>query len=79
MQSREKWHNWAETLRRFKLDGLASWLLEAGSPLNILGAQALYISQPFVGGKQIGSIAQMLEDENETQAFVYFLRGEVKQ
>jgi hypothetical protein len=79
MQPREKWHNWAETLRRLKLDGLVSWLLEAGSPLNVLGAQALYVSQPFVGGKQIGSIAQMLEDENETQAFVYFLRGEVKQ
>lgn len=79
MQSREKWHNWAESLRRYKLDGLASWLLEAGSPLNLLGAQALYISQPFVGGKhQIESIAQMLEDENETQAFVHFLRNEVK-
>jgi hypothetical protein len=79
MQPREKWHNWAETLRRFKLDGLVSWLLEAGAPLNVLGAQALYVSQPFVGGKQIGSIAKMLENEDETQAFVYFLRDEVKQ
>ena len=79
MQSRDKWHRWSETLRRFKLDGLVSWLLEAGSPINLLGAQALYISQPFVGGKQITSIAQMLEDEDETQAFLHFLREKVNQ
>ena len=79
MQSRDNWHNWSETLRRFKLDGLASWLLEAGSPLNLLGAQTLYFSQPFVGGNQIESLAQMLEDEDETQAFAYFLREKVNQ
>ena len=79
MQPHEKWQNWVETLRRYKLDGLAAWLLEAGSPLNLLGAQALYASQPFVGGKQLEAIAQMLEDEGETQAFTKFLRDEVKQ
>lgn len=79
MQSRDKWHNWSETLRRFKMDGLASWLLEAGSPLNLLGAQALYFCQPFIGGKQIESIALMLEDKDETQAFVYFLHEKVDQ
>jgi hypothetical protein len=76
MQSRADWLTWAETLRRFKLDGLASWFLEAGSPLSTLGAQMLYISQPFVGGKQITSIARMLEDEQESHAFVHYLRGE---
>jgi hypothetical protein len=76
MQSRADWSAWAETLRRFKLDGLASWFLEAGSPLSMLGAQMLYVSQPFVGGKQIDMLAHMLEDEEETQAFVHFLRGE---
>ena len=79
MQSHKNWHNWAETLRRYKLDGLASWLLEAGSPLNLLGAQVLYASQPFLGGKQLITIAQMLENEDETQAFTQFLRAEVKQ
>ena len=77
MQSRTNWSRWAESLRRFKLDGLASWLLEAGSPLTLLGAQALYISQPFVGGKQIEPLAHMLEEEEETQAFAHYLRGEV--
>ena len=76
MQSHADWSTWAETLRRFKLDGLASWFLEAGSPLSVLGAQILYISQPFLGGKQPGLIANMLEDEQETQAFLHYLHGE---
>ena len=79
MQSRKDWSTWAETLRRLKLDGLASWFLETGSPFSALGAQMLFISQPFLGGKQINMIARMLEDERETQAFVNYLRGgEVK-
>jgi len=76
MQSRKDWSKWADTLRRFKLDGLASWFLEAGSPLSAVGAQMLYVSQPLLGGMQIGNIAHMLEDEQETQAFVHYLRGE---
>jgi hypothetical protein len=79
MHSHEKWQDWVETLRRYKLDGLAAWLLEAGSPLNLLGAQALYASQPFVGGKQLEEIAQMLENEDETHAFTRFLQDEMKQ
>jgi len=61
------------------LDGVASWLLEAGSPISLLGAQLLYVSQPLFGGSQIRSLAQMLEDEQETQAFVRYLRGEAVQ
>ena len=76
MQSRANWSQWAESLRRFKLDGLASWLLEAGAPLTLLGAQALVVSQPFVAGESIKSLAHMLEEDEETQAFVRYLRGE---
>ena len=77
MQSRSEWSKWAESLRNLKLDGMVAWLLEAGAPLTILGAQALYISQPFVGGNKIDSLAQMLEQEDETLAFVQYLRGEI--
>ena len=76
MQSRADWSQWAESLRRLKLDGLASWLLEAGAPLTVLGAQALYISQPFLGGKQWNAFAHMLEEKDEVQAFASYLRGE---
>lgn len=76
MQSRADWSHWAESLRRLKLDGLASWLLEAGAPLTVLGAQALYLGQPFMGGKQLNSFAHMLEEDEEVQAFARYLRGE---
>ena len=76
MPSRTDWRVWAEALRRLNLHGLASWLLEAGSPLRLLGAQALYISQPFLGGKNMEAVARMLENEDETQAFIQYLRGE---
>jgi hypothetical protein len=76
MQSRADWSQWAESLRRFKLDGLASWLLEAGAPLTVLGAQALYVGQPFIGGEKLNALAHMLEEESETQAFVNYLREE---
>ena len=79
MQSRADWSHWAESLRRFKLDGLASWVLEAGAPLTILGAQAIYLSQPFLGGRRGDSwdlFAQLLEEEKEAEAFAHYLRGE---
>ena len=77
MSSRTDWSKWIDTLHRFKLEGFVSLALSAGAPLTLLGAQALYITQPFVGGKQIEAMAHMLEDEEETQAFARLLRGEV--
>ena len=77
MQPRSEWSKWAESLRRLKLDSFAAWFLEAGSPLTVLGAQAVYLSQPFIGGKKLDSLAHMLEEDEETQAFARYLRGEV--
>ena len=76
MQSRANWSQWADTLRRFKMDGFASWLLDAGAPLTVLGAQALYLGQPFLSGDKFNALAHMLEEDSETQAFVRYLRGE---
>lgn len=77
MQPRSEWSTWAESLRRLKLDVVAAWLLEAGGPFTILGAQAVYLSQLFMGGKKLDSLAHMLEEDEETQAFARYLRGEV--
>ncbi len=77
MQPRSEWSKWAESLRRLKLDGFAAWLLEAGGPLTLLGAQAVYLSQPFIGGKKLDSLAHLLEEEQESQAFARYLRGEL--
>ena len=76
MQSNTAWSQWAETLRRYKMDGFVAWFLEASAPLAILGAQAIYLTQPFLGGKQTTVLAEMLEEEKETMRFVQFLRGE---
>ena len=76
MQSNTAWSQWAETLKRLKLDGLALWLLEAGAPLTVFGAQVMYMTQPFLGGKESNLLAHMLEDNVETQAFMELLRGE---
>lgn len=76
MQPQSEWSEWAESLRRLKLDGFAAWLLEAGGPLTILGAQVVYLGQPFMGGGKLNSLAHMLEEEEETLAFARYLRGE---
>ena len=77
MQTRSEWPKWAESLRRLKLDGFAAWCLDAAGPLTVLGAHAVYLTQPFLGGKKLDSLALMLEEDEETQAFARFLRGEV--
>ncbi len=75
MQSpRDKWPLWAETLRRYRFAGIASWFLEAGRPLALLSAQALYVGRPFLGGG-VDGLARMLESEDETRAFASFLDG----
>lgn len=75
MQStRTFWPAWAERLRDSKLDTLAAWLLEAGEPLTLLSAQALYIASPFIGGERVKNLARMLEQNDETQAFISFLQ-----
>lgn len=77
MHPRSEWSEWAESLRRLKLDSFAAWLLEAGGPFALLGAQAVYLSQPFIGGIKLDSLALMLEKDEESQAFARYLRGEV--
>ncbi|MBI1856056.1 MAG: hypothetical protein HYR93_09385 [Chloroflexi bacterium] len=75
MQTRDYWPRWAESLRRYKLDALAVLLLEAGGPLNLLGAQALYIGSPFLG-ESAAALACTLESSDETHAFASYLDPE---
>ena len=69
------WSEWAITLQKLKLDSIAAWLIEAGAPLTLLGAQALYFSAPLLG-KRSEELAALLEDESQAQQFVAYLRGE---
>ena len=74
--SREYWPRWAETLRRYQLDEFTASLLEAGSPIALLGAQALYFSRGFIENDQLTALAVTLEEDNEAQAFASFLINE---
>jgi len=76
MQSNTAWSQWADSLRRYKLDGLVAWVLEAGAPLTVVGAQMIHLTQPFLGGNQSKAIARMLEEEEETRQFSQLLRNE---
>jgi hypothetical protein len=71
---REFWPRWAETLRRYQLHEVAASLLEAGSPLALVGAQALYFSRGFIENDQLTALAITLEEDSE--AFVSFLAEE---
>lgn len=71
--TREFWQRWAESLRRYQLHDLVASFLEAGSPLALLGAQAIYFSGGFVKNEQLNALATLLEDDNETRAFATFL------
>lgn len=71
------WPEWIDSLRRRGLDGYAAWLLEAGGPLHLIGAQLLYLGQPFVtpqAGEGLRALAGLLEQEDETRAFADQLR-----
>ncbi len=74
--TRDYWPRWAETLRRYQLNDIAASLLEAGSPLALLGAQALYFSRGFFNSDQISALAATLEEEQEARAFASFLTQE---
>lgn len=72
---RSQWPAWANQLQRLRLESFAAWALEAGAPVALLGAQALFAVRPFLGaGSQ--AVANLLEDEDETRAFAAYLREE---
>jgi len=70
---REYWPRWAETLRRYQLHELAASFLEAGSPLVLLGAQAIYFGRGLVENEQLTALAETLEEADEARAFASFL------
>ncbi len=70
---REYWPRWAESLRRYQLHEIAASFLEAGSPLALLGAQALYFGRGFIESEQLTALAETLEEEHEARAFASFL------
>jgi hypothetical protein len=70
---REYWPRWAKSLRHYQLHEIAASFLEAGSPLALLGAQALYFGRGFIESEQLTALAETLEEDDEARAFAAFL------
>jgi hypothetical protein len=76
--SRAYWPIWTDFLRRQGLTELAAWFLEASGPLNVLGAQLLYLGQPFApasANQGLRALADLLEQEEEARTFIVLLKG----
>ena len=75
---RQIWQVWADTLYRWGIKDIVATFLEATGPLNLLGAQVVYLGQPFLNQVlpegHLDILAQVLEDPQATQAFVRFLK-----
>jgi hypothetical protein len=73
------WTQWADSLKKWGMEGFAAWVLEAGAPLGLLGAQLIYVGQPllspFLPFEQTDALAGLLEDRAEARAFINFLKN----
>jgi hypothetical protein len=74
------WRVWTNSLHRWGLQNLVASFLEAAGPLALIGAQAVYISQPILDGivpsGHLRALASVLEDDSQRKAFVACLREE---
>ena len=74
------WRVWADNLHRWGLQNVFAMVLETAGPIAVLGAQLVYLGQPLVNGiasvDHLRAAASMLENTDQRQAFVSFLREE---
>ncbi len=79
MRNQENWEKWIKTLYKLRLQNLTATILEALGPMNILGAQLVYLTQPvlssFITDDQSQEFAKILEDPSETALFIKALRS----
>jgi hypothetical protein len=72
------WQVWAHSLHRWGVNEVAAAFLEAGGPLNLVLAQGIYLVQPlfssFASKNHLETLARVLEEPEETQSFVNYLR-----
>jgi hypothetical protein len=78
MKIQENREKWIQVLYKLRLQNLAAAFLEALGPVNLLGAQLVYLSQPilspFISQEQSQDFARILEDPSQTEEFVKALR-----
>ena len=78
MENASIWQIWAENLHRWHLHSFAIWFLDSFSPVHLVGAQFVFISQPlletFIPNGQLKVLASILEQPTQAQAFANYLR-----
>ena len=78
MKIQENREKLIQALYKLRLQNLAATFLEALGPVNLVGAQLVYLSQPilspFISQEQSQDLARILEDPSETGNFIKALR-----
>lgn len=79
MKNQKNREKWIDSLYKLRLQDLTVTFLEALGPMNLLGAQLVYLSQPvlspFFPKDQSQDLAKILEDPSETALFIEALRN----
>ncbi|PKO07364.1 MAG: hypothetical protein CVU41_01295 [Chloroflexi bacterium HGW-Chloroflexi-3] len=73
--NQNNWHRWAQYLQRYHLLGLFRFLLDAAGPVRIVAAQSLWMTQPFVQNSIISQLAEVLEDQEQSKAFLEYVNN----
>lgn len=72
------WQIWAKNLHRWGVGDWVASFLEASGPLTLVGAQALYLSQPLLGlflpEVHLKALANLLEEPTQSESFAALLR-----
>ncbi|MCI0520372.1 MAG: hypothetical protein L0Z70_08975 [Chloroflexi bacterium] len=76
------WRLWAEKLHRWGLGEMAASMMEAAGPVMLLGAQVIYLSQPFLGKSlpqgHLAAAARLLEEPERVRSFAAMLREDAR-
>jgi hypothetical protein len=82
MPDTKRWLNWAQFLQHWSLKEPVAALIEAAGPLSIFLAQFIYLGEPFLHWAapeaKWKELAKTLEDKEDRNTFVAFLREEEK-
>jgi hypothetical protein len=72
------WDKWAKNLHRWGLGELVASFIEAAGPLTLIGAQAIYITEPIldfaIPKDHVDALANMLYEPDRAHRFATFLR-----
>lgn len=74
------WQSWARMIDKWGCINLVTAFLEAAGPLTTLGAQFIYLGQPYlrfiIHSEQLLALTDILEDPGQTHRFIQYLREE---